>query len=176
MALKKHLNNFEEYVCVFGMATMTAVVFLQVIMRYVFSNSLSWSEEFSRYVFIWISWLGASYAVRENSHFRFKMLADKLEGNARRCLELFVLLAWFTFCFFLAWYGTRLVLFLIARGQISAAMEIPMSLPYAAVPIGVGCMCIRLIIEMWKVIKEMTKGERGQDMNKKDEMAAEGGL
>jgi len=152
------------------MAIMTVVVFMQVIMRYVFANSLPWSEEFSRYVFIWISWVGASYAVRESGHFRFQMLVNNLKGNARKYLELFVLAAWFTFCFFLAWFGTRLVLFLIARGQTSAAMEIPMALPYAAVPIGVGCMCIRLIIEMWKVFK------KEYDTGNNDKTVAEGGL
>ena len=157
VAFKKILNNFEEYLCVCGMAVMTGVVFLQVIMRYVFSNSLSWSEEFARFTFIWISWVGASYAVREGSHFRVKMFADKLKGKAREVLELFVLAAWFTFCFFLAWFGSKLVLFLIDTGQTSAAMEIPMSLPYLAIPTGVGCMCIRLGIEMWKVLKRLFK-------------------
>lgn len=161
MALIKILNNFEEYICVTGLAVMTAVVFLQVIMRYVFSSALSWSEEFARYTFIWISWVGASYAVREGAHFRVQVFVNNLKGNARKCLELCVLAAWFTFCFFLAWYGTELVLFLINTGQVSAAMEIPMSLPYMAIPVGVGCMCIRLIIEMWKVIKSFKSTAEG---------------
>ena len=161
MTLKKFLNNFEEYLCVSGMAVMTAVTFLQVIMRYVFSNSLSWSEEFARYVFIWISWVGASYAVREGGHFRVQMFVNALNGNARKLLELFVLTAWCAFCFFLAWYGTKLVLFLVDTGQTSAAMEIPMSIPYAAVPIGVGCMCVRLVIEIGKVLKGFKTEEGG---------------
>ena len=170
MTIKKFLNNFEEYFCVCGMAIMTVVVFSQVIMRYIFSFSLPWSEEFSRFVFIWISWVGASYAVKESRHFKVEIFANLLKGNARRCLDLFVLIVWFMFCFFLARYGTRLVLFLIDTRQISAAMEIPMSLPYAAVPVGAGLMCVRLIAEMWKVLKK----EYNPDKN--DKVIIGGGL
>ena len=45
MTPKKFLNNLEEYFCVWTLAIMTLVVFVQVVMRYVFANSLSWSEE-----------------------------------------------------------------------------------------------------------------------------------
>jgi TRAP-type C4-dicarboxylate transport system permease small subunit len=160
----------EEYLCVWGTIFMTAVVFLQVIMRYVFSNSLSWSEEFARFSFLWISWVGASYAVKEGSHFRVEMFVNKMKGDVRRFFELFVLMAWFLFCFFLTWYGTKLVIFLADTGQTSAAMQIPMSWPYASVPVGCGLMCLRLIMEMRKVIKGEYKPAN------REESAVEGGL
>ena len=73
MTVKKFFDNFEEYFCVWTMAIMTILVFIQVVMRYVFSNSLSWSEELARFIFLWLSWIGASYAVKERSHFRVEM-------------------------------------------------------------------------------------------------------
>ena len=39
--IKKFIDNFEEYFCVWSLAIMTVLVFIQVIMRYVFQNSLS---------------------------------------------------------------------------------------------------------------------------------------
>ena len=90
--IKKFIDNFEEYFCVWSLAIMTVLVFIQVIMRYVFQNSLSWSEELARYIFLWLSWIGASYAVKERSHFRVEMFADLFKGKARKVFELFVLL------------------------------------------------------------------------------------
>ncbi len=145
------------------MAAMTVLVFIQVVMRYIFSNSLSWSEELARFTFLWLSWIGASYAVKERSHFRVEMFADMIKGTARRQFEYFILIVWFAFSFALAWLGTELVIFLFDTGQTSAAMDIPMTLPYASVPIGCGLMCARLIIEMYKLYKgEPVGAERKQ--------------
>lgn len=138
------------------MAIMTILVFIQVVMRYVFSNSLSWSEEMARFIFLWLSWIGASYAVKERSHFRVEMFADMLKGKARKYFEYLILIIWFLFSFAMAYYGTKLLLFIYDTGQCSAAMDIPMTWPYASVPAGCVLMCIRLIVEMYKLSKTDT--------------------
>jgi len=136
------------------MAIMTILVFIQVVMRYVFSNSLSWSEEMARFIFLWLSWIGASYAVKERSHFRVEMFANMIKGKSRLYFEYLVLIIWFVFSFVLTWYGTELILFISESGQTSAAMDLPMSWPYASVPVGCGLMCIRLLIEMYKLYRD----------------------
>ena len=80
------------------------------------------------------------------------MFADMMKGSKRKHYELVVLLIWFAFSFFLTWHGTRLLLFIIETGQFSAAMEMPMSWPYASVPVGCSLMCLRLIIEIYKLL------------------------
>ena len=159
MTIRKFLDNFEEYFVVWTMAIMTALVFCQVVMRYVFSNSLSWSEELARYIFMWLSWIGASYAVKERSHFRVEMFANLLKGTHRKKFELAVLVDWFVFALVMAWLGTQLMLFLMETGQISAAMEIPMSWVYASVPAGCGLMAIRLVVEIVKILKRANDPE-----------------
>ena len=118
MTVKKFLDNFEEYFCVWTMAIMTILVFIQVVMRYVFSNSLSWSEELARFIFLWLSWIGASYAVKERSHFRVEMFANMIKGSCRRFFEYFVLVVWFVFSFILTWLGTELVVFIYDTGTV----------------------------------------------------------
>ena len=158
MTIKKFINNFEEYFIVWTMAIMTVLVFLQVVMRYVFANSLSWSEEMARFIFLWLSWIGASYAVKERSHFRVEMFANMIQCTARKYFVCFILIVWFIFSLFLTWFGTELLLFLHDSGQFSAAMEIPMTLPYASVPVGCGLMSIRLLIEIYKIFRGETAG------------------
>ncbi len=157
MTIRKFLDNFEEYFVVWTMAIMTALVFCQVIMRYVFSSSLSWSEELARYIFMWLSWIGASYAVKERSHFRVEMFANLLKGPRREKFELAILVIWFAFALVMAWLGTRLMIFLMETGQISSAMEIPMSWVYASVPAGCGLMAVRLVVEIVKILKHTDK-------------------
>ena len=152
--LKKWFDNAEEYLLVGSLAFNVVLVFFQVVMRYVFQNSLSWSEELARYIFLWQTWLGASYAVREHRHLRVEMLADRFKGRSRLVFELFVLLVWFGFSAFLAYQGYRMTAFLAQSGQSSAAMQIPISWAYASVPVGCGLMALRLVGEIRRVLAE----------------------
>ncbi|NLA90137.1 MAG: TRAP transporter small permease [Synergistaceae bacterium] len=124
-------------------------------MRYVFQNSLSWSEELARYIFLWQTWVGASYAVRLRRHLRVEMLADLLKGRLRKWYELFIFLVWFAFSVFIAWQGSVMTAFLIKRWQVSAAMQIPIAWAYASVPVGCAMMAVRLIWEMKEIMSNM---------------------
>jgi hypothetical protein len=60
------INSWIEYL-LFGLGfTMTVVVAVQVFFRYVLNQSLFWSEELARYLLVWLSFLGASVAYRDN--------------------------------------------------------------------------------------------------------------
>jgi len=146
----QNLNNLEEYFLVYTLAFSVIIVFIQVIMRYCFQNSLSWSEEVARYLFLWISWIGASYAVRENSHFRVEILANMVKGSARNWFELIILLIWFIFCVFLTFWGAKVTYFIWIRQQVSAALQMPMAYAYASVPVGCALMAIRVILDIKK--------------------------
>jgi TRAP-type C4-dicarboxylate transport system permease small subunit len=157
--ISKIANKFEEYFSVYSLAFITILIFIQVVMRYVFHNSLSWSEELARYIFLWLCWIGASFAVRERSHFRVQMLTNKLQGNVKKYFDLGILLIWFAFCVFLAYHGSVLTRLLFQRNQLSAAMGLPMGYAYASVPVGAGLMAFRLIAEIIKIFKGSPAGE-----------------
>ena len=113
MSIRKLIDNLEEYFVVATMALMTLLVFVQVIMRYVFSSSLSWSEELARFIFLWVSWVGVSYAVKERAHFCVEMFANLFQNSQRKYFELLILSIWFAFALIMAYLRTELVLFLM---------------------------------------------------------------
>ena len=158
--LKKILDKAEEYFLVYSLAFSVLLVFAQVVMRYVFQNSLSWSEELARYLFLWISWVGASFAVCERSHFRVEILPNMLCGRRRDYFELCVFAAWFAFCIFLTWQGGKATYFVWKRHQVSAALQIPIAFAYASVPVGAGLMSIRVWQEVRGIIKRCFGKER----------------
>ena len=150
---KKIWDHLEEYILVISFIITVTLIFVQVMMRYVFGYSLSWSEELARYIFLWQIWLGASFAVKEHRHLRIEAIKGMLPSIAQRWLELVALLIWFGFSLFLAVKGTELVSIMAMRGQVSPALRLPMSYAYASVPLGCGLMSIRLIIEIINLIK-----------------------
>ena len=88
---------------------------------------------------------GASYAVHEDAHIRITALIGKLSGGRRRGMDLVVLTLWLLFALWLTVEGCVLVGKIAAMGQVSSAMRIPMTIPYASVPIGGALMTIRLV-------------------------------
>jgi TRAP-type transport system small permease protein len=69
------LLEFLVVLCLFSMVVM---VFGNVVMRYGFNSGLSISDEMSRYAFIWLTYLGAMIAMRENGHLGVDTLIKKL--------------------------------------------------------------------------------------------------
>ena len=150
-------NKIEENLLYVSLICTVTIIFAQVVMRYIFSNSLSWSEEVARYVFIWQTWIGASYAVRKKRHLRVEALVDRFQGLPRKVMELIVLSLWIFFGCFLIYKGCQLTRMIYIRGQISAALGMPMAIPYAAVPVGSFFMTLRLVRQAFRVFadKEM---------------------
>ncbi|WP_346688338.1 TRAP transporter small permease [uncultured Cloacibacillus sp.] len=162
MTLKKLWDHLEEYILVYSMMFSVALVFLQVIMRYVFSSSLSWSEELARYLFLWQIWLGASYAVKERKHLRIEAVQSMIKSASGKIrFELVALFLWLVFSIFMVYKGGELVKLLFIRGQVSPAMRVPMAYAYASVPVGCLLMSVRLIAEIMTMFKEYSLSEGG---------------
>ena len=76
-------DHLEEYLLIGSFFITVTVIFIQVVARYVFNNSLTWSEEFARYIFVWQIWLGASYAAKINKHINITVAREKMPQRIR---------------------------------------------------------------------------------------------
>ena len=137
-------EQFEKWFLIVSLIVMVLVTFIQIVLRW-FNAATVWAEEFSRYVMLYQVWVGASYAVHEDAHIRITALIGKLSGGRRRGMDLVVLTLWLLFALWLTVEGCVLVGKIAAMGQVSSAMRIPMTIPYASVPIGGALMTIRLV-------------------------------
>lgn len=137
-------EQFEKWFLIVSLIVMVLVTFMQIVLRW-FNATTVWAEEFSRYVMLYQVWVGASYAVHEDAHIRITALIGKLSGGRRRGMDLVVLTLWLLFALWLTVEGCVLVGKIAAMGQVSSAMRIPMTIPYASVPIGGALMTIRLV-------------------------------
>ena len=95
-------EKFEEVVSIGLLATMVVIVFFQVVMRYVFQASLSWSEELARYLFLWLIWMGAAWATKLRCHISIDALVMRLKGRAKRYVMLISTIIWFIVAVILA--------------------------------------------------------------------------
>jgi len=66
------------------LASMAILVFGNVVLRYAFDSGITWSEEMSRFFFVWLTFLGAIGALKDNSHLGVDMFIKKLPLSAKR--------------------------------------------------------------------------------------------
>ena len=126
------------------MTVMVVVTSLQVIYRYVLSAPLSWSEEASRYCFVWIIFLGAVLGLERGVHIGVDILTNRLPATIRRSLTIASHLLIGVFCLLVA-YASWPVLE-VNMLQTSPALGLPMTYIYAAIPVSMLLMVSVLIL------------------------------
>lgn len=149
-------DKLEEYLLCGSLVVTTLIVFLQVIMRKIFNNSLTWSEELTRYIFIWQIWLGVSIAQRNKQHIKVELLSSIVKNEkVVAIVDIFATIVMIAFNIFLVINGAALVEQMITRGNLSGAMRMPMWIVYLAVPVSAFILCLRLIAQVVEDIKKM---------------------
>jgi TRAP-type C4-dicarboxylate transport system permease small subunit len=153
----KAFNSLESNVLMISLALMVIVIFSQVVMRYVFNNSLSWSEEFARYLFVWFSWLGVSAGVKDSEHLRVEFLSMGLKKRGliktNEVVSIIVYLVWLATTAIVAYYGAVVVANQIDLGVVTPAMRFPVYFGYLSIPICSAIIGIRLIVNIVKSLK-----------------------
>ena len=74
--------NVLNLVIAFFLALMAIFVFANVLMRYFFHSGLTWAEEISRFLFVWLIFLGSIVGFRDNEHLGIDTLVRKLSAKA----------------------------------------------------------------------------------------------
>ncbi|MDR2390952.1 MAG: TRAP transporter small permease [Planctomycetota bacterium] len=133
----------ERYLLIVLMILLAVFCFAQVFWRVALRDPLAWSEEVSRYLFVWLTFIGAATAVGEWCHFQVDVLTSKLPRVPARCLRVFCYLAIFFFAYIMTFHGWELLHRI--RTQFSPAMRLPMIVPYAALPLSGLLMALHLV-------------------------------
>ena len=124
----------------------TYVLFQGVVLRYVFNYAFPWTEEVVRYSIVWLVFLGGSIAARRGAHIAMDIVVVYLPPRAKL---FFMGVATALTCLFtvvMTYYGVLLTWSIWNYRQLSPAAEIPMAIPFAAIPVGCALMSIRFFV------------------------------
>ena len=141
-----------------ALVVMLASMLYQVFGRYVLDHAPSWSEELSRYLMVWMTMLGSASVLRGGGHISVTTLTDSLPPAGLAVVLALRDAALVAAAGVLAWWG---ILFSEMNAvQESAAMEIPMSLPYAALPCG--ALLIVLVVVLARLAGTPVRASAGE--------------
>jgi TRAP-type C4-dicarboxylate transport system permease small subunit len=149
--------RWAEIITIAMVLVMTVLVIMQVLLRYVFSSSLSWTEEIARYLMIWVSFLAAGLALRKGLHIGVEALIIRLDARKRRWVSLFSKAAIFAFLVVLTVGGFRLAWFV--RNQSSPALFLSMSWAYGAAAAGGLFMAIQMFHSLLMEFTSVNPGD-----------------
>ena len=154
------------------LAVMVVLVFGNVVMRYGFNSGITLSEELSRWLFVWMTFMGAIVALREHGHLGTDMLVGKLSPRGKKlCLGLtYVLMLWMCALLFSGAYQQAV----INWDSTSAVMEVSMAWVYAP---GVVFAVLGGLILLTDLVRLLTGQTRDEDlvMIQESEESAHGG-
>lgn len=118
------------------MSVMVITVTWQVVTRYLLNAPSSYTSELSTFLLIWISLLGAAYALRLRAHLGIDVISRKLQTAGRERVQIISYVAIIAFAGLVFVYGgSRLVYVTLVLEQVSAAFKFPMGYVYLAVPL-----------------------------------------
>lgn len=180
--LDRILNRLEEVIIVSLIAMATTLTFVAVVHRYGTSNSanlarwaalhnllllkysanwvytelaaihLSWANELSTYMFVWMAKFGAALGVRTGIHVGVDVFVKRLSPAAAKPVIVFALLCGALFTGVIGTLGAVYV-YELDPDQTSPELELPSWIVYLCIPLGSYLMCFRFLQVMWRFLR-----------------------
>jgi C4-dicarboxylate transporter DctQ subunit len=136
--------NLEEAALCVLLAVMVTITFVTVVTRYVFDLPLSYIDQLVPNLFVWVTFLGASAAVKRRAHLGLSLVADALPGRWRAALDAAVLAGTAAFFLATAFFGWKVVRMQV-ENDLMMSLGYPAWLVGAAVPAGALLFVVRAV-------------------------------
>jgi TRAP-type C4-dicarboxylate transport system permease small subunit len=159
-----------EVAIALALAAMVVMVFGNVVLRYAFDSGIAVSEELSRWLFVWLTFMGAIVALKEHAHLGSDLVVSRLPVAGRRaCLVVGQLLMLYLTWLLLrgSWEQT-----VINWGTEAPVTGLPQGIVYAAGVVFAACTGVLLLRELWRALTGRTS-EAELVMVRESEEAAE---
>ena len=139
------------------LAVMVVLVFGNVVMRYGFNSGITLSEELSRWLFVWMRFMGAVIALKEHGHLGTDMLVGKLGPAGKKCCLGLSYLAMLFICWLL--FSGAYQQTVINLGSTSAVMEVSMAWIYAPGVVFAVLAGLILLTELFRLLTGQVRDE-----------------
>jgi TRAP-type transport system small permease protein len=156
MTAKGILSRILEVILVVILTSMVGLVFGNVVARYVFNSAITWAEEVARFLFVWLTFVGASFGLLKGLHLGMDMVVARLQPRTRGVVE--CLNAIITLAFLGVWMVGGVHLIQANLDYMSPATGFSMGLVYMIGPLAAVLMCVETVGRLTATIKTLRRG------------------
>lgn len=132
--INDHIFRCLRWIVVVSVTFLIGILFLQVVLRYVFSFSFGEIDELSRYIFIWTVFIGIGLGYREKAHLGVTAFINKLSSDKKKLVLNIISIV--SMAFFVLVFIAGCQMIKLTMNQRSSTLLIPMGYIYASVPVG----------------------------------------
>jgi len=129
-------GNIEMFILGWGIIIMAVNTIANVFGRYVFSQSIYFTEELNEFLIIIITFMGLGYVTRKGRHIRMSAFYDMLPDRPKKLLMVVIAAVTAFAMFVLAWYAAEYVAKIARRGRVTPALQAPLYMTYIWVVFG----------------------------------------
>lgn len=151
--------NIERIIILVAYVFMAAIIFVEVIRRFVLSEQAAWSSTIPIYLFLWVVWIACAYNVRIRAHLSFDELRIKFSQRGQFiCLMLDAVL-WIVFSLIVIYYTTKQVL--LSRDNFAIVQgtdEVMQWWFYIATPLAFALLIVRVLQNVAKDLSDYRNG------------------
>ena len=151
---QERLTAVLEFLALLCMAVMTVLIVAQVILRYVFNDPLTWSEELARIVFIYMTFVGIGAAYGRRRHMFVDAIVILFPMKIQKAIQWLVVGVASVFFLVVMVVTIRMIVDLFRSELNTPALEIPMGLVYLIIPLGLSALIAQMWINLLKERKE----------------------
>lgn len=144
--ISSYFTKFEKFFLISAVTLMTLIVFFDFLFRELFDYSFIWAKELAAFLMIWVGFIGASYATKENKHLVVGIPEKLFPKKILPYVSLFVNLLVFIVTIFLAYLGFLYVQETKEIGETSLVLNIPLWIVQLIIPVSLIIIAVRFII------------------------------
>lgn len=155
----RHLNErLERYLCITLYIYLTAIIGIEVFRRYVLGDASLWGEETARFAFVYMTWIGAAWAVRVRLHIRIDAIYDFLSERVEGYLYIFSDIVMIIFGLYAVYWMIPVISTTLEFGRVVPALRVNQAFFQMAVPIGIGLFVFRATQSLYRDISDVRNG------------------
>ena len=154
-------DSLEETLMVITLILMTVIMGIQVFSRYALGASLSWSEELTRYLFVWEGFLSVSYCTKKCISIKIEQFVAMFPRRGKAIFKLVNHTFELIFFFYLIPFAVKYLISAVESGQVSPAFHIPMYYVQAAPLVSFVLVAIR-IMQRWYAELQVVRRKEGE--------------
>ena len=159
----KLLDHYlEEYILAVLLLGMAVIMGIQVFSRFVLRESLSWTEELTRYLFIWAGFLSVSYCSKRCISIKIEQFVARFSRRTKAIIKVVNHTCELAFFFYMIPFAWSYMMSAVESGQVSPALSIPMYYVQAAPFVSFVLVAFR-ILQRWIIEFRIARGENVYD-------------